>query len=860
MGSLDNIFGDQQEEKNQGVQTVRKSPLDSIFPIAQKTPEPSRVPARNEAPVIDTRPVLKAAPEPVVKDESWFKKALKTILPRELEVKFGLTDPNVGEVMMQNEDARAVYLRNKKFEETLKKEGVPDDINTNPEKYIPEDYKEPTSFLGNLKEGLVYGYYATIRPAIGYLAESLGQDFGTPDMIKWGQQFGDKQIATLLKKPELLAPADQKGFFEGGAFDSRYYARTIGETAPFVATILGSTAVAALTKNPAVVKGVAFASVAAVEKASSYKQMLDQGIAPDKAATASTIYGGIAAYIENAFGFKPSEIVLGKEGRNLIVSNFKNFMLKELPTYSVNFMKNALAEGAEEGAQQLAQNLITKWFDQSQGVWEGVFESIPAGVAGSLPFGVSEIISDVRKVKIKENYISAEDKIKAGNATEEDLKNFANTKTDLASFEDEAKQIVYEESVPNTNKSSRVEVIQYGDGTWGYAYDVNTSSNGVAKTFSPAQTEPTRESAIDKAKSEIISWASGEIEGAANDIKAELNGVISSIKQISAKQDQSVEPKAQQSEIPQEKGEIGNEKVKQADGVEKTKNGSYRITTYSEAGESQGKSEVRFTKSKKTGKLFVEVSRDGERVMRMSLEQAKKKFDTTNRIEIIQRAVNGKFNKETGRWELRQSNAPVIKNTSQNQIEKKPVKTKGQVKNSRAFQRVQGRLGEYADIDVNYNRLNLADDTAKAIEFVEKYPNDAKKIALGMMGAPEGVTETAISIALAEKAAEDKNYELQAQLERSRSLRQTRRGQEIVAERGRFNENSPHFFMQQVLVARMEKAGKTKFRFFKKRGESVYAGAEAKMREGSDSVKQAVKRKLSAADLAQSVVDKLTCK
>jgi len=293
--------------------------------------------------------------------------------------------------------------------------------------------------------------------------------------------------------------------------------------------------------------------------------------------------------------------------------------------------------------------------------------------------------------------------------------------------------------------------------------------------------------------------------------------------------------------------------------VEKTRTGVYRVTQYSAKGEAQGKVEARYTRSKKNGKLFFEVTKDGERIERLPLEKAKKKYDTTDRPTMVERAVNGVKGAD-GKWTLKQSNAPVIRNTTQNQVEKKPVKVKGEVKKSKAFQRVQERLGEYADIDVNYNRLNLADDTARALEFVAKFPKEAKRIALGMQGAPEGVTETAISIALAEQASEAKDFALQAQLERSRSLRQTRRGQEIVSERGRFNENSPHFFMQQVLASRIEKASKEKFKFLsKKKGERSVKTVEGKMREGTENIKRTVKKKLTATDLAQSVIDQLTC-
>lgn len=239
--------------------------------------------------------------------------------------------------------------------------------------------------------------------------------------------------------------------------------------------------------------------------------------------------------------------------------------------------------------------------------------------------------------------------------------------------------------------------------------------------------------------------------------------------------------------------------------------------------------------------------------------------DENLKVEKVQKSrlkTTGNEDKDAIGYRLLQEakTEPVIENRNKREGEKQPVVTEGKVKNSKAFQRVQERLGEYADFDVNYNKLNLAKDTAKALEFIEKNPVDAKKIALGMQIAPEGVTETAISIALAEKASENKDYALQAQLERSRSLRQTRRGQEIVAERGRFNENSAHFFMQQVLKARIEQAGKVDFTSLFRRSKSEKpTGFESKLREGTENIKKTVKKKLSATDLAQNVIDSLTC-
>lgn len=414
-----------------------------------------------------------------------------------------------------------------------------------------------------------------------------------------------------------------------------------------------------------------------------------------------------------------------------------------------------------------------------------------------------------------------------------------------------------------------IETVQYPDGKFSYSFSAQAQNNGIQSPFINSETYASKEEAVAAGKKEILDWVKAQLPNAEGDTLASLKEIQQEIKKptkvkaVKVTQEKEGENPAikpqKEAKTAVAKSNI-QEKTQVSPNVEKTRAGVYRTTQYSQKGEAQGKAEARFTRSKKTGKMYFEVTKDGERIERLPLEKAKKKYQTTDRPTMVERAVNGKFNKESKQFDMRQSNAPVIKNTTQNQVEKKPVKTKGEVKRSKAFQRVQERLGEYADFDVNYNRLNLADDTAKAMEFVEKYPKEAKRIALGMQGAPEGVTETAISIALAEKAAEGKDYALQAQLERSRSLRQTRRGQEIVAERGRFNENSAHFFMQQVLAARIERAGKTKFQFLSRnKGDTKAQGVEAKIKEGTENIKQTVKKKLSAADLAQQVIDSITC-
>lgn len=472
---------------------------------------------------------------------------------------------------------------------------------------------------------------------------------------------------------------------------------------------------------------------------------------------------------------------------------------------------------------------------------------------------------DFSAVRDEANELEAE--ARTGNTDDTTIQRLGVLQDQLNDYEQAVKtRPVYVADDTQDNPLATVETVQYPDGKFTFSFSADSGTNRVEAPFSRSETFATQKQAVEAAKKELLEWVKVRMETAEGAELAKLQEIQSEIKKPTKVKNVPVAKGEKTEEIsPETDTSVKSEKSTKANtqvspSVEKTRAGVYRTTQYSQKGDAEGKAEARFTKSKKTGKMYFEVTKDGKRIVRMPLEQAKKNYQTKDRPTMVERAVNGKYDKANKRWDMRQSNAPVIRNTTQNQVEKKPVKTKGEVKRSKAFSRVQERLGQYADFDVNYNRLNLADDTAKAMEFVEKYPKEAKRIALGMQGAPEGVTETAISIALAEQAIENKDYALAAQLERSRSLRQTRRGQEIVAERGRFNENSPQFFMQEVLKARMEKVGKTTFKFLaKQRGARVATGIDAKLKEGSEGVKQTVKKKLSAADLAQSVIDQLTC-
>lgn len=191
-----------------------------------------------------------------------------------------------------------------------------------------------------------------------------------------------------------------------------------------------------------------------------------------------------------------------------------------------------------------------------------------------------------------------------------------------------------------------------------------------------------------------------------------------------------------------------------------------------------------------------------------------------------------------------------------------PVGT-GELKKSKAYTRVFDLLKEEYQQDVSYNVLNLEKDAKNAVDYIAKDPKSAIRIGLGLEQPPEGQTETAISIALAEKAATEGDHALQSRLESSRSLRQTRRGQEIVSERGRFEADSPHKYMRELLNKRLANLGanvKDALAETVNRATNVKQAAMEKIDSEAKKIKEAIKKDRKKIQMAQDIINSLICK
>lgn len=311
------------------------------------------------------------------------------ILPKSLEERLGLSfpDQDIGTAIRESEDIRLSISRQNQFKRILEEEKVPDTP------VLREDYIEPTGFFDSLIEGGKLGV-EDMKSYVGYFSESMGITIGSPLLVEWGEEFGDRQTAKLLNKPELFRPDDLPSFLEGGYKDPRYYGRVIGETIPAIIAMLTAGTVGGIIAGPSGAAIGARSSIFALEQSSSYKSMINKGVPPDKAVPASQLYGAIATVLEEKLGYIPSKITgkfLKFNAIQTVSTNYKKWLLVELPKIIFRIGKKSIEEGVEEVGQKTTENLITKYFVENQSVWEDVQESFIQGTIGSLPFGVSVI-------------------------------------------------------------------------------------------------------------------------------------------------------------------------------------------------------------------------------------------------------------------------------------------------------------------------------------------------------------------------------------------------------------------------------------------------------------------------------------
>jgi len=182
---------------------------------------------------------------------------------------------------------------------------------------------------------------------------------------------------------------------------------------------------------------------------------------------------------------------------------------------------------------------------------------------------------------------------------------------------------------------------------------------------------------------------------------------------------------------------------------------------------------------------------------------------------------------------------------------------------SRVYDRLRAEQPDMLKEDASYSVKNLKEEAAKAVELIATDKQKAFDIAMGSEKSPD-VLSTSVNIALSEKALEEGNYTLYNTLVKNRSFEQTRRGQEIVAEKGSITDNSTTRYVKELISAKLSEVGKNYTEGLKESVSKKSSAKERGLKKIKDEVKKAKEKisKTKELDLAeaQSIIDKLTCK
>jgi len=189
----------------------------------------------------------------------------------------------------------------------------------------------------------------------------------------------------------------------------------------------------------------------------------------------------------------------------------------------------------------------------------------------------------------------------------------------------------------------------------------------------------------------------------------------------------------------------------------------------------------------------------------------------------------------------------------------KPVTAEADALPSRVFKRLQAE-DPSIEGDLNYNPIKLKEDAEKAVNLIAKDRQKAFDIAMGKETSSD-VTSTAVNIAMAEKALNEGNTALYSRLIKNRSLEQTRRGQEIVAEKASVTDNSTSRYVKELIGLRLEKLGNTYLSDLKdvtKRTSTKQKGTNQIEKEVQKVQRQIKDKKLTMQD-ARQLLDALSC-
>lgn len=176
---------------------------------------------------------------------------------------------------------------------------------------------------------------------------------------------------------------------------------------------------------------------------------------------------------------------------------------------------------------------------------------------------------------------------------------------------------------------------------------------------------------------------------------------------------------------------------------------------------------------------------------------------------------------------------------------------------SRVFERLKAEQPEVLKGELTYQKINLQEQAERAVDLIQKDKQQAFRVAMGVEESTD-VTSTAVNVALSERALEEGNLNLYTRLVKNRSLAQTRRGQEIVSERGSISDNSTSRFVKQLIAVRLANAGKMYLSNLRTKMTDRQKGMEVLDKEVKKAKEKLGRKEMDLA-AAQKLIDSLAC-
>jgi len=187
----------------------------------------------------------------------------------------------------------------------------------------------------------------------------------------------------------------------------------------------------------------------------------------------------------------------------------------------------------------------------------------------------------------------------------------------------------------------------------------------------------------------------------------------------------------------------------------------------------------------------------------------------------------------------------------------KPEPIKTDKLQSQVYQRLK-RENPQLEGNLAYSEVKLKEDAQRAVDLIATDKQKAYDIAMGKEKSAE-ITQTSANIAMAEKALQDGNNALYARLVKNRSLEQTRRGQELVAEKGSITDNSVSRYVKELVSERLDKVGKGYLEDLKTSKKSTKQKAVDRVDKEVAKLETKIKSKKIDMETALSLLEKLTC-